>query len=82
MFVARAAVARVALKCLEKDPENRYQSAKEVKVDLRRLLMPSVTTAAVGAGPRARPWEGRALPYGRWLAIAAAGVVVIQRSHG
>ena len=28
---------RIVEKCLEKDPENRYQSAKELSVDLRRL---------------------------------------------
>jgi eukaryotic-like serine/threonine-protein kinase len=32
---------RIILKCLEKDPENRYQSAKEVGIDLRRLAEPA-----------------------------------------
>jgi len=31
----------IILKCLEKDSENRYQSAKELLIDLRRLSFPS-----------------------------------------
>ncbi len=35
----------IILKCLEKDAENRYQSAKELLVDLRRLSAPSIAAA-------------------------------------
>src|SRR5262245_19099816 len=36
-----AELDRVILKCLDKDRENRYQSAKELMVDLRRLTLPT-----------------------------------------
>jgi serine/threonine protein kinase/tetratricopeptide (TPR) repeat protein len=35
------------LKCLEKEPENRYQSAKELTVDMRRLGVSAVAPLAV-----------------------------------
>jgi eukaryotic-like serine/threonine-protein kinase len=40
---------RIILKCLEKEPENRYQSAKELEVDLRRLQNPSSVPLTLAA---------------------------------
>jgi eukaryotic-like serine/threonine-protein kinase len=33
----------IIVKCLDKEPENRYQSAQELEVDLRRLTLPKTT---------------------------------------
>lgn len=59
---------RIILKCLEKQPKNRYQSAKEAGVDLRRLGPPD-------SGPTVRP-EPRVRP-GWQVAAAVAGSAVL-----
>lgn len=52
-----AELERIIGKCVEIDPENRYQSAKELGVDLRHLLAPSaVKLAGVPVAGR-KPWR-------------------------
>jgi serine/threonine-protein kinase len=52
-------LADIILKCLEKDAENRYQSAKELRVDLRRLTLRPSTARAGVAAIRKRPHSKR-----------------------
>ena len=63
-------------KALEKDPDERYQSMRDLVVDLKRATRQSVSEApplpAVGSKPGSRPWKRIALGAAV-LATAAGG---------
>jgi serine/threonine protein kinase len=73
---------RIILKCMEKKQENRYQSAKELRVDLGRLL-----PSTAGAAPARRKYRFLA-PVNLWLmaggavALFAALAVLIDTACG
>ncbi|MGH9864796.1 MAG: tetratricopeptide repeat protein, partial [Candidatus Acidiferrales bacterium] len=67
---------RIILKCLEKEPENRYQSAKELEVDLRRLQTPSAAPVTLAPAVKPSLWRGTAAKFAG-AAIVIALVVAL-----
>jgi len=74
-----AEMERIILKCLEKEPENRYQSAKEVGVDLRRLGSVASASAARAVAPvQGLRWSRAALASGAAAVMLLAALVVLN----
>jgi serine/threonine protein kinase len=77
----------IILKCLEKEPENRYQSANDLQIDLRRLAPSALDNDPLPvAGGRKSPSKGlRRFRFGVQLAVALAlvllgvGVAILKR---
>jgi len=69
---------RIIRKCLEKDRERRYQTARELLIDLKDLKR-DTDSRAVLAGAASR-YKRRALR--RWLAIAMALLILVAGGFG
>jgi TolB-like protein/Tfp pilus assembly protein PilF len=74
-------LARIIEHCLEKDPEARYQSAKDVRNELkslRREVDSGTVTTGSGAIPiSSAPRSTRARRYGVWAAAGLAAIVIL-----
>ncbi len=81
--MALPASLRLAVeKALEKDPSERYQSMRELLVDLRRIARHSGETGVTSVAPA--PRRSRLWPWGAAIGVAAvvvvAGALVLRRS--
>jgi len=72
----------ILLKCLEKDPESRYQSAKELGIDLRRLASPSAMAAAAMMPKQARVASHKLFVGGAIGVVAILGLLVLLNVGG
>lgn len=64
---------RIILKCLQKEPENRYHSAQELVVDLRQLVVPKTASPAPPVRRAHVSWQAATLVA--ILAVAGAAIL-------
>jgi TolB-like protein/Flp pilus assembly protein TadD len=66
----------IILKALDKNPDHRYQSARELRVDLERLTVSQPVSGMVGRAAPARRWPVVAAVA---LAVVAAAMLILSR---
>src|SRR4029453_15177347 len=71
---------RIVRRCLSKDPEDRYQTAKDLRNDLRALKedLSSGAVAAPVSGVHALPAARRAAAKRRYVTVAVAGIAALS----
>ena len=75
-----AELERIIRKCLEKDRERRYQSARDLLIDLKNLKRDSDSGKAAEVLPRRERWEERLTfrrPRWRWAWAALLPVLLV-----
>ena len=73
-------LGRIVRRCLSKDPEDRYQTAKDLRNDLRALKedLSSGAVAAPVSGVHALPAAQRAAAKRRYVRVAVAGIAALS----
>ena len=79
-IAAPAELRRILRKCLEKDPERRYQTMRDVVIDLESLARDLTAPAAAGSPPRKSRLALWTSFVGAVLAVLVAGAVWFGRS--
>ena len=70
-----AELERIIRRCLEKDPEERYQTAKDLLIELKHLKRDSESGAVMAPAPR----SGKRIP---WPALALGAIVLAALAGG